>query len=214
MIKVLKANEKFLDKTYGEWGAEWRNWLCSEDPDNISESSPIVFLRDNIDYKGEGENRHQTGEHFEQQLTISKSSVSVFFPVLEAQFYMGHPYYYEAPFPVEKKEIHRMIETDEEMVYLLKKDLDDVTHLEATINGEKITPVRARSQIFTSKVSEKNVLRNKMQQGKVPPGEYRTIIDGSWVLAILSTGNHKIHFEGARKDLFYSATYNILLDKE
>jgi hypothetical protein len=23
MIKVLKANEKFLDKTYGEWGAEW-----------------------------------------------------------------------------------------------------------------------------------------------------------------------------------------------
>jgi hypothetical protein len=138
----------------------------------------------------------------------------VFFPVLEAQFYTGHPYYYEAPFPVEKKEIHRMIETDEERVYLLKKDLDDVTHLEATINGEKITPVRARSQIFTSKVSEKNVLRNKMQQGKVPPGEYRTIIDGSWVLAILSTGNHKIHFEGARKDLFYSATYNILLDKE
>jgi hypothetical protein len=44
-----------------------------------------------------------------------------------------------------------------------------VSHLEATINGEKITPVRARSQISTSKVSEKNALRNKMQQGDIPP---------------------------------------------
>ncbi len=80
MIKVLKANEKFLDKTYGEWGAEWWNWLCSEDPDNISKSSPIVFLRANIDYEGERENRHQTGKHFEHQLTISKRLCECIFP--------------------------------------------------------------------------------------------------------------------------------------
>ena len=82
-----------------------------------------------------------------------------------------------------------MIETDEEMFYLLKKDLDDVSHLEATINGEKITPVRARSQIFASKVSEKNALRNKMQQGSVPHGEYRT--DYRWILGIGNFINRK-----------------------
>jgi hypothetical protein len=210
-MNILRSDEKYLGRTYGEWGAEWWNWLCSEDPDNTSGSDPIVFLRANLDYAGEGDARRQTGRHFEHKLNIPKNSIAVFFPVIEAQFYIGHPYYYEPPYPVDKKERNKLIETDEEISDLLDKDLQDVTHLKAVINDIELTPVRARSPTFTFKVSEKNELRNKMQQGIIPAGEYHAITEGYWILAILPTGNYKVHFEGARKELFYSATYNILI---
>jgi hypothetical protein len=213
MMKILKSDEKYLGRTYGEWGAAWWNWLCSENPDNTIERDPIVFLRANIDYAGEGDARRQTGRHFEHQLNIRKNSVAIFFPLLEAQFYIGHPYYYEPPLPV-KKERDRVIERDEEISHHLDEDLKDVTHLKAVINDMEITPVRARSPIFTFKVSEKSELRKKMQEGPILAGEYRAQTEGYWILAILPSGHYKVHFEGARKELFYSATYFILIGEK
>src|SRR4030095_1488340 len=156
MIRVLASNEKFLGKTHGEWGAEWMNWLCSNDPDNVHSDDPIVFLRANIDYDGYGDSRKQIGSHFENNLTIKRDSVAVFFPLLEAQFYIGHPYYYEPPYPPNEKERERKVETDKEIFYLLEKDLKDARDMKGTINGIEVSSVRARSTVFTLTVTEKN----------------------------------------------------------
>jgi hypothetical protein len=213
MIKILASHEKYLDRTYGEWIAEWLNWLFSEDPDRIQNSNAVTFLRANIDYEGYGNSRRQTGRHFNHEITISRESAAIFFPVFEAHFYIGHPYYYQPPYPLDEKSMNRLIETDKEMFYLLEEDLKDAKDMKAIINGMEVTPVKTRSPIFTLTVSEKNKIRMKMQQGAVASGKYRTVTGGYWIFAILPSGHHEIYFEGASSELFYSATYNLLVRK-
>jgi hypothetical protein len=237
--EVVQPNETFRGKSYGEWAAEWWNWLVSENPDGAYslEESPIVFLRANIDYanqqgkeeEGEGAaSRHQTGSHYnrtgDKRIEISEET-AILFPVVEILFVKGDHY------PEDKTKI---IQTESELRTLTRRDIDEQwTSLEATIKKKgqsrpisivnNLMDYRAESPLFKLVVSDKNPLKDKMEM-TLGSGTFDAVTDGYWILikylAASDDVPYQIHFAARGRSLhtgdqlYYSATYEILVRKK
>jgi hypothetical protein len=199
---ILSTSLNFRGRSYGEWAGDWWNWVCSEDPDTYLFDDPIVFLRANIDYSGEGEARHQTGTNYYNRIKIHRWT-AIFFPIIECGLHYGHPHPYE----------DRPIVIESEMRRLARKDMDSWISLVVTINDkplvENINDFRVESPLFKLVVPKNSKLRDRME---VSPevGTWDAITDGYWILIkSLPIGVYKIHFGGTNKYLSYSGTYDI-----
>ena len=199
---VLGTTLNFHGRSYGEWAGDWWNWVCSEDPDAYSLDDPIVFLRANIDYSGEGETRHQTGTNYYNKIEI-RPGTAIFFPIIESGFHYGHAHPYE----------DRPVVIESEMRRLARKDMDSWISLVVTINDEplvdNIQDFRVESPLFKLVVPQNSKLRDRME---VSPdvGTWDAVTDGYWILIkSLPVGAYKIHFGGTDQTLSYSGTYDI-----
>jgi hypothetical protein len=205
-LKIVLPNQKYRDKSYGEWAAEWWNWLVSDNPDSYDINDPVIFLRANIDYIYIDKNkriRRHSGNHYDrtgQQGIKIHEDTGIFFPVIECEFNDGDL----------NPENGSKIQTEEEMRILARKDIDSGWKIGATIReGEGPS-----QPLFKLVVSEKNILRHSMED-ELEPGTYNAVTDGYWILlsSLPSSINpYEIHFEATRRDNRYSATYEIIVE--
>jgi hypothetical protein len=217
-FKISPPNEKFGDKSYGEWAAEWWNWLMSDNPDSYDINDAVIFLRANIDYIYIDKNkriRRQSGNHYDrtgQRGIKIHEDTGIFFPVIECEFNDGDL----------NPETGGKIQTEEEMRILARKDIDSGWKIGATIRVREgssqpivndLRYYRAVSPLFKLVVSEKNNLRHSMED-ELEPGIYNAVTDGYWILLSslpCSTNPYEIHFEATHRDYRYSATYEIIV---
>lgn len=218
-FQIVSPKEKFRGKSYGEWASEWWNWLVSDNPDCYNMNDPVIFLRANIDYiyidKPKRIRRHG-GNHYDRTgsngIKIYENT-GIFFPVIEAEFNEGDL----------NPENGNKVQTEEEMRSLARKDVDSGWKIDATIRNGKSPrhPIvndlhyyRAESPLFKLVVSEKNNLRQSMED-ELEAGAYMAVTDGYWILisSLVSSGDpYEIHFEATRADNRYSATYEIFVE--
>jgi hypothetical protein len=218
-LKIVLPNQKYRDKSYGEWAAEWWNWLVSDNPDSYDINDPVIFLRANIDYIYIDKNkriRRHSGNHYDrtgQHAIKIHEDTGIFFPVIECEFNDGDL----------NPENGNKIQTEEEMRILARKDIDSGWKIGATIREREgpsqpivndLRLYRAVSPLFKLVVSEKNILRHSMED-ELEPGTYNAVTDGYWILLSSlhsSTNPYEIHFEATRRDNRYSATYEIIVE--
>ena len=114
---VLRPNDNFRGRTYGDWASEWWKWIVSEDPDDYSPKDPMFFLRSKYDYESVKGDRYQKNKHYDRTgkkgIEILEST-AIFFQVIEAEFNEGDPY---------PEDGSKMIKTEEEMRYLARRDI-------------------------------------------------------------------------------------------
>jgi hypothetical protein len=214
---VLRPNDNFRGRTYGEWASEWWKWIVCEDPDSYFPEDPMLFLRSEYDYESAKGDRRQKNKHYDRtggkRIEILEST-AIFFPVIEAEFNEGDPY---------PEDGSKMIKTEKEMRYLARRDIDEGGPMGATIkNGQDHpTPIvddlkdyRAESPLFRLAVSPKNQIKDKMEV-VLRPDTYDAVTDGYWILIkSLSSSEqpYQIHFEAiGRGAVSYSSTYDIVV---
>src|SRR5215217_1573019 len=82
---ILPPNENFRGKSYGEWAAEWWNWLLSEKPDIYSQEDPVLFLRGAFDYKARADGKRNPSSTHNDRTGDKKIEIfegtAIFFPV-------------------------------------------------------------------------------------------------------------------------------------
>ncbi len=220
-LDVIPPNENFRGRSYGEWASEWLKWMVSSDPDSYSRDDPILFLRANVDYSPvEGATngyRENTTTHYDR--TFDKAikiydDTAIFFPVVEANFLIG------CKNPDDKTTI---LLSEEELRYYARKDIDSGWQIGAciTMKNEKPRPIvnnlkdyRAESQLFKILVSEKNPLKNKMEE-ELKAGVFDAVTDGYWILIreLQATDEpYRIYFEANKGTYYhYAATYDIFV---
>jgi hypothetical protein len=212
MVDVLGPNEKFRDRSYGEWASAWWNWLVSEDPDRYSKSDSLIFLRHNIDWQQEGDNsRVQKSNDHRKKIEVYEG-VNVFFPVIEAEFHKEHPH---------PDDTTKNVETEAHMRYLARRDIDEGGSMGASIKIDNNKPnkivddlleYRAESALFKLRVPRKSRLMSQMEF-PLKEGEYAAVTDGVWLLLkSLPKGTYQIDFHAeGRNNCKYSSSYEILV---
>jgi hypothetical protein len=183
MSKVPRADffvpdeDKPYGLSYGQWTAKWWDW-CFSSP---MSTSPL------IDDTGEYSHFNQTGPVWflcgtfgENRFPKRKCTVprdrGILFPVINYIF-------------VPDSEIR----TDYEVAQHVKKDIDDIIKLEATIDDLAVPSFRVASDpvIFHINIREKNKLG-------LPVGMNKASADGYWIfLRPLPPGEHRLYFHGS-----------------
>jgi hypothetical protein len=179
--------------TYGEWSAKWWQWTlpipADKNPINdktgeycdLNQSGPVWFLAGT------------SGFPAERTCTIPEGK-AVLFPIVN-----GQGSYVENP----------LIKTESELRALGKSALDQVTLVEATVDGVKLDDLknyRVQSPLFNFTYPENNL-------GGVPSGPSQAVADGYWVmLHPLPVGEHTIHFKAAIADPSATNPFNFVTD--
>jgi hypothetical protein len=181
---ILRPNEKFKGRTYGEWAEEWWKKLLSDDPDSYEKDDDVVFLRGKYDYVDKGKKREPSTKPNINKRTgkdglIICEGTGLFFPVVAAEFNEGDG---------DPDDETRILRNEEDCYECAKRDIEDgpaPTADQATINGDPIVndlrSYRARSKYFPLQVNEGSSLRGKMEY-EMPLGKHMAITDGYWIL--------------------------------
>jgi hypothetical protein len=181
---ILRPNEKFKGKTYGQWAEEWWKNLLSKDPDGYKKDDDVVFLRGNYDYVDKGEKREPNTKPNINKRTgkdglVICEGTGLFFPVVAAEFNEGDSD------PDNEK---RILRNEDDCYMCAKRDIDEgptPSVDQATINGDPIVdnlgPYRAKSEYFLLEVPENSSLRTKMEY-EMPAGKPMAVTDGYWIL--------------------------------
>jgi hypothetical protein len=199
LIEYYTPDSKPYNLSYGQWTVKWWQWL-SAIPTNINpaadetgENAPINQLDPNVWFLA----GTVGGEPVERKCLIP-SGRSILFPVIN----------YEMN-PIEKPEL----KTVSELVRHVIEDQDDIIHLDAIVDGQKIPIYRVRPEptMFTITVPFDNPLQ--MPGG----GITQATADGFWVfLKPLPLGEHHIYFSGSCSagTRRIKASYNIVAVSE
>lgn len=163
--------------SYGQWTAKWWEW-CFSSPmstnpliddtgeySRFNQSGPVWFLCGTF-----GENK------FPRRKCIIPHGKGILFPVIN--------YIFVPDFN---------IRTDYEVTQHVRRDIDDIVKLEATIDEWAIPAYRVASDplIFHIYIREENKLG-------LPVGMNRASADGYWIfLRSLPPGEHKLYFHGS-----------------
>ncbi len=169
-------DDKPYGLSYGQWTTKWWEW-CFSAPistspltddlgkySHLNQSGPVWFLCGTF-----GENKFP-----KRKCTIPRGK-GILFPVIN--------YIYVPDSKV----------ADYEVAQHVKKDIDDIVKLEATVDEMAVPAYRVRSdpKIFIINIREENKLG-------LPVGMNKASADGYWVfLKRLSPGEHMVYFHGS-----------------
>jgi hypothetical protein len=190
--KLFPIESKPYGFSYSEWTAKWWQWALSipkgHNPliDSTGEhcaegqSGPVWFLAGTT-----------TNIHWAERSCIIPMERAILFPIIVSQFS-----FHEVPH----------IKTDKELISYTAKDIDQLTLLEATIDGIKLPDLhiyRIQSGPFDFSIPENNIWN-------VRSGTTKAVSDGFWVfLEPLAEGNHTISFHGIEPNFETKVTYHI-----
>jgi hypothetical protein len=176
---LFRREENPFGKSWEQWAESWCRWIFS-----ISkEQNPA------IDKTGRHCTKRQYGPvwflagTFGNLVTIKRKCIipkekSIFFPILEKEDSFA-----------EDTDLH----TEFDLINRCRAAIDNVTHMEATIDGEKIERLenyRVQSKVFNLTFPDQNVYY-------VKPGPTHSVCDGYWLfIKPLKTGKHYIYFKG------------------
>lgn len=176
---LYKRHEKPLNKTWEEWAADWWRWALSI-PKDKNPGNDQTGEKFNID-QDHAEVLFLVGTYggsADRSFSIPEGK-SLLFPIINFT-----TSYAEEP----------ALKTESELILHAKKDIDDITYKEASIDGIKLKNVdkyRIASQPFDMTFPENNVFGAR-------PGPTRAVSDGYWIfLKPLSLGKHTIHAAGS-----------------
>ena len=191
--EVFPPDSRPYGLTYGEWSAKWWQWAlpipADKNPINdktgqycdLNQSGPVWFLAGT------------SGFPAERTCTIPEGK-AILFPVVN-----GQGSYVENP----------LIKTESELRALGKSAIDQVTLVEATVDGVKLDDLknyRVQSPLFNFTYPENNL-------GGVPSGPSQAVADGYWVmLHPLTAGEHTIQFKAAISDPSATNPFNFVTD--
>lgn len=163
-ISIFPIDSKPYGKTYGEWSAEWWQWLLSIPmPDNplfdlsgikahVNQTDPNVFFLCQT---------HERLKSIPNRSVSVPAGISVFIPVINW---------------ISIRHVHG--ETDQELFSTAKHRMDIVGNLEITINGITINKglemFRTQSPFFDVALPESNIIDESY-------GSRRCIADGYWL---------------------------------
>jgi hypothetical protein len=163
--------------SYGQWTAKWWEW-CFSSPmstnpltddtgeySHFNQSGPVWFLCGTF-----GENK------FPNRNCKIPRGKGILFPVINYIFVLDSD-----------------IRTDYEVTQHVKRDIDDIVKLEATIDDWAVPAFRVASDplIFHINIREENKLG-------FPVGVNRASADGYWIfLRSLPPGEHRLFFHGS-----------------
>jgi hypothetical protein len=180
LIQYFTPDSKPYNLSYGEWTVKWWKWLAAiptnmnPAADGTGENANVGQLDQNVWFLA----GTVGGEPVERKCLIP-SGRSILFPVIN----------YEMN-PIEKPEL----KTDLDLLRHVLDDQNDIIHLSAIVDGQKIPIYRVRSEptMFTITVPSDNPLQ--MPGG----GTTQATADGYWVfLKPLTLGGHHVCFSGS-----------------
>jgi hypothetical protein len=180
---------------YGQWTARWWQWFhsipvekhpaCDNTGENagVNQNDPDVWFLAGT-----------TGKtHSAIRSCSIPSGKSMLFPIIASLFSFA-----EVPF----------IKTDEELISYTAKDIDNYSHLEASIDGQKLQNLdqyRVQFGPFDITFPSHNIWN-------VKSGFTRAVSDGFWVfLKPTNDGYHKISFHGIEPNFYTTVTYHIVI---
>lgn len=215
-IKVIPVRENFLGMSYGDWAAEWDNWLMSEDPERNLRND-IIFLRGNLDY-----NPVASADRFprymapKSELTlVGKNGLLLFsnsgilIPVLTARYSLGDLY------------DGRRIDDPLGLRDAVNRDTDESLNVYAVImdrgNKGKYIPIvedindyRIESPMYKLVIGPRARLKDS---GEIPsdPGTYDSIIGGFFLIVrCMPRGRYRLKFGGDGRGKYGThSTYDI-----
>jgi hypothetical protein len=183
-LNVFSTDSSPYGLPYAEWTAKWWQWVLETPEDtnplldntgeycnvNQNEASPVFFLAGT------------TGGAVERTCSVPAGK-AILFPAWNSEC---NPIEYPA------------LKTKEEFIACTKEGQDQITDLQADIDGVGIPNLKnynIQSPFFKVKLPEKNLLG-------VPAGtETEAVSDGYWVfIGPLDDGEHTIHFKGVQVD--------------
>jgi hypothetical protein len=217
-MNVIPPHQNFRGLPYGYWAGLWWKWLLSEEPDVYR--GDMLFLRGNVDYRplggAEGVPRHlDPGSIYDRTGKRGESiweRTPVFFPVLNAVFWLGGIY------------DGIKLESEEDIRSAARKDMNEGGLIWARIRNKEETKPRmivgnlndylVESPEFSLKVSRHSALREKMEHS-LHPGIYQCVTIGYYLLiSYLSPSTYRIEFGGkGRGDYYTKASYDITVHK-
>jgi hypothetical protein len=215
---VLPPNEKFRDRSYGEWAADWWKWLLGSKNPDYSQGDSVLFLRGAFDYHEKDGKRIPGSTHNDRtgdkKIEIFEGT-AIFFPVIEAEFNGGD---------LEPDDGGKKIETEARMRYLARRENDESGPIGATIQIGTSSPrskivddlkrYRAESPLFKLVVSKECTLKDKLDFPQ-ETGTFDAVTDGYWILIRSlppAEVPYRIHFEAIGRNNYYnSATYDIIV---
>jgi hypothetical protein len=190
---LFEINEKPFGKTWNEWTVEWWKWVLSIPRFN----HPAEDMTGKFFYKNQANRKviflvGTKGGRAERKITVS-SGKSLLIPLIN----------FTTSFSEEPK-----LKTDADLIDRAKSDIDDISQIEARIDGEEIKDTwkyRVESPPFDFAYPEDNIFG-------LPSGPTRGASDGYWLFVKhLLPGEHTISVRGAcssgRRNV--GVTYNV-----
>ncbi|HEY7079650.1 MAG TPA: hypothetical protein VH500_08115 [Nitrososphaeraceae archaeon] len=177
---LFQRDEEPFGKSWEEWAVSWCRWIFSFS----KEQNPAIDKTGK--YCGDEQHNREVwflAGTFGNLVTIKRKCIipkkrAIFFPVLEKEDSFA-----------EDTDLH----AESDLIDRCKAAIDNVIHMEATIDGKKIEHLenyRVRSPVFDLIFPDQNVYY-------VKPGLTRSVCDGYWLfIKPLKTGTHYIHFKG------------------
>jgi len=188
IINAIAPTGKLFGMTFGEWTVKWWQWMLSLpketnpalDDDgchgDVSQSGPVWFLAGTL-----GEDR------FPRRHCNIPRNKYLLFPVINYEINV-----------FEKSGLN----SDEDMINDAVKDMNDIVHLEAQVDKQRVPIHRIQSdpRTFFVKLPTNNCY--SVNQGRV-----KCAADGYWVfLEPLNPGKHIIYFHGSCSGGFRNCT--------
>jgi hypothetical protein len=177
VVRAVPPQAEGYGRTYGEWAAAWWQWALGApaavnpliDPTGEfcdgGQEGPVWFLAGNF------------GVYSERACTVPPGK-ALFFPVVN---YLVSPLFGDG-------------ETEEQIRASANAYIDNVTALEATVDGvsiENLDPFRAESPAFAIELPEGDLI------GMGPGVIELALTDGYWILlGPLPAGDHVVRFRG------------------
>lgn len=208
----MLPSQMLRGKNYGDWIAEWSNWIMSEQPDNY-DGADILFLRGNVDYHYDsiGQRLKDPGgflNKMEDRGYRITADTAVFIPVITAMFRKVDRY--EGRQTSDERNMRYAARKDifegTEMWLVYKKYDDLVNDWPADYQNvvSSLYDFIFETRLFTLYVDTNSPLRQRLEE-PLDPGEYEAVTHGYVViLTDFQPGTYRFKFGGKGRDEYYT----------
>jgi hypothetical protein len=176
-LAILENFDVFRGRTFGEWTADWWNWVISADP-AYWQDGPIHFLRPGFSRDDKGKTIFDSKVSSDTEVAYSDQAILL--PVLNTMVDSKHFAYLDSP----EKRRHEVRSDNDYSPHLQKKSftIDDESLFDN--NGKDWSSLRVESPEFILSVpdvapgvSNKDLFDYPLNY----PGDHRAVADGYWV---------------------------------
>jgi hypothetical protein len=205
-LHVLPPHQNFRGLSYGEWAALWWKWLLSDD---LEYRGDMFFLRGNVDYRplgGDGGPAHIDPKgYYKAQETVYRDT-PIFFPVSNALFVKG------------ELDDGIAVETEQDARQAARRHTYEVNSMWATVRRssdpkptklvKNLHDYLVESPQFELKVSDKSLLRSRMETPIEPGSYYPSVTVGYYVLiSSLPPSVYRFRFGSAGRGSYHTDSF-------
>jgi hypothetical protein len=216
---VLDPTRNFRGRSYGDWAAEWSNFLLSADPDRVNDDGAMLFLRGNLDYYKyllcecpQGDPERNLAQQFynrtADEAAVIQEGTAVLIPVLTTTHIIGEQ--------VEGV----VLSTEGQLRAAARKENDLSGGIFCLIQefGSKWQSVvddllafRTETPLYKLTVAADNPFIKYISAiSPISEGEYDAVTDCIIVIVMLKAGSYRIQFGGKGRGKYRSvAIYDI-----